>query len=201
MRLLLLVLFSFSNFALIAQSDIGILANSFTEKCATLSVRFPKCGEHENSLAKFTLMNGRFPDDEKWVKDGEIVSANSIKTENSFRNNEDIQALINSAKVYLESEDLDFTLEFQNEEYKYIHAAQVYLDYKKSLIQSSEVKQNTFSGCILQALGVQAVIDSFLTKMTKQTIIKLVAKLAKRYLGWLGAAIAVIDFIECYYGD
>lgn len=52
--------------------------------------------------------------------------------------------------------------------------------------------------CALDALGIPAAYITGQAKtLTKKAILKVAKKLATRALGWVGAAIAVVDFAAC----
>lgn len=52
--------------------------------------------------------------------------------------------------------------------------------------------------CALEALGIPAgIIVGSAKTLTKKAILKAAKKLAARTLGWVGAAIAVVDFASC----
>lgn len=60
--------------------------------------------------------------------------------------------------------------------------------------------QSNIGNCVLEALGVNAVINGFkggIKKLGKRGALKLFRKVALRYLGWVGAAVAVVDFADC----
>ncbi|APY10086.1 hypothetical protein BWZ22_02025 [Seonamhaeicola sp. S2-3] len=74
-------------------------------------------------------------------------------------------------------------------------------DIASILIGSQNVyAQSMIGSCVLEALGVNAVIKGFkggLKKLGKKGALKLFGKVASRYLGWVGAAIAIVDFADC----
>lgn len=58
--------------------------------------------------------------------------------------------------------------------------------------------------CIKEAIGFEGVIEVLRTRALstyagKKLLIKAIGKFATRSLGWVGAAWAVADFIDCYY--
>jgi hypothetical protein len=71
--------------------------------------------------------------------------------------------------------------------------------------------QNTYAqsgigNCTLEALGVNAVISGFsggIKKLGKKGVLKIIRKVATKYLGFVGAVIAVLDFADCmgWFGD
>lgn len=174
------------------------LSELYREKCASFSLKFPKCSDKGGQpITKFGNYYGNCIDDEQWVLDGQYVSAANNDVEERIKNDAHFKYSVKSASELVKSKGFNLDDEFLGKEYLYIHAAQVLLDFDKA--KSFEVaKQNTIAGCILQAIGVKALIDE---GMTRAALIKCVSKLAKRCLGWFGAAVACIDFIECYFTD
>ncbi|MDN3593950.1 hypothetical protein [Zunongwangia endophytica] len=60
---------------------------------------------------------------------------------------------------------------------------------------------DTLGGCIMDAVGIAAVFELFghglNKKMKKKAIKKVIRKVAVKYLGYVGAALAVYDFVDC----
>jgi hypothetical protein len=56
--------------------------------------------------------------------------------------------------------------------------------------------QDTFD-CAIRAVGIDAVITLFNGKVTKEIAKKAIKKIAKRALGWVGAAWAAYEFGDC----
>lgn len=53
----------------------------------------------------------------------------------------------------------------------------------------------------MQAIGINAIYDAWFGKFaTKRLLLAAVGKIATRYLGYVGAAIAVYDFADCMWG-
>lgn len=83
------------------------------------------------------------------------------------------------------------------------------LDYEfASLLSFSgyAYAQSGVGNCILEAIGVNAVIQGFrggIKKLGKRGVLRLIRRVALRTLGWFGAAIAVVDFADCmgWFGD
>lgn len=51
--------------------------------------------------------------------------------------------------------------------------------------------------CLLRAVGIDAVIELFNGKVTKEIAKKAIRKVVGRTMGWVGAAIAVYEFGSC----
>lgn len=58
-------------------------------------------------------------------------------------------------------------------------------------------QQSSTYDCALRAFGVDAVIDLFNGKVTKQIVKKAIKKIASRAVGWIGAAWAAYEFGSC----
>lgn len=80
-------------------------------------------------------------------------------------------------------------------------------DYVSSLYSSlgtqayADVQADpTVGGCIGEAAGITVLtkaIQGGLKSLGKQGALKLIKKVASKYLGWVGAAVMVIEFSEC----
>lgn len=80
-------------------------------------------------------------------------------------------------------------------------------DYVSSLYSScgtdafAEVQADpTVGGCIGEAAGITVLTKALqggLKSLGKQGALKLIKKVASKYLGWVGAAVMVIEFSEC----
>ena len=58
----------------------------------------------------------------------------------------------------------------------------------------------TVGGCLGEAAGINLIKDVFeggIKKLGKKGAMKLVTKVASKYLGWIGAAVMVMEFSEC----
>ena len=58
----------------------------------------------------------------------------------------------------------------------------------------------TVMGCLLEAVGVTAImeiLENGIEKMGKSAVKKLLKKVASKYLGFVGGALAIYDFGEC----
>jgi hypothetical protein len=64
------------------------------------------------------------------------------------------------------------------------------------LFVSSMYAQDGYD-CALRAVGIDAVIELFNGKVTKQIAKKAIRKIASRALGWVGAAWAAYEFGDC----
>lgn len=148
------------------------------------------------------------PYDEYFGADGPVVAAISPQEEEETRVS--LQGQINEAKTYLNSHGLDFSDVYASDDYQYIHAANLVMEMEDVMgipsggggpIVLEAVRENTTFGCITQAIGINALYDAWFDKFaTKRMLIAAVGKLATRYLGWVGAAVAVYDFIDCMWG-
>lgn len=156
------------------------------------------------------------PYDEVTAADGLTIIAASIEDEAAART--ELLGTIDAAKNYLNSYGLDFSDEYSSDDFRYVHAAnllievieregdpstygQVSVNGKKTASgQYKESKQDTIIGCILKATGIKALVDAWANKAaTKAMIFKAVGKVASRYLGYVGAAIAMYDLAECLF--
>ena len=86
--------------------------------------------------------------------------------------------------------------------YMAIHAANSLMDIKDQLaaaVQSSPNPQRGFANCVLQAIGYYAMAELIgnFANMSRTAIIRAVSKLIMKRVGWIGAAIAVISFVDC----
>jgi hypothetical protein len=54
--------------------------------------------------------------------------------------------------------------------------------------------------CLLRAAGVTMIVDLInggIKKLGKKGVLKVLKKVASKYLGWVGAAVAVYEFADC----
>jgi len=145
------------------------------------------------------------PYDDVIAADGPIIQAVSQQEEEETRLL--VMEQISEAKVYLNSHGLDLSDEYTYDDPRYIHAANIILEMenRKGIPSGggdiSVSRENTTVGCILQATGINTLYESWFNKFaTKRMLIAAVGKLATRYLGWVGAAVAVYDFVDCMWG-
>ncbi|MET0393616.1 MAG: hypothetical protein ABW019_10770 [Chitinophagaceae bacterium] len=147
------------------------------------------------------------PYDEVTAADGPIVQAISQQEEEQTR--DVMQGQIANAKAYLNYHGLDMSDEFGYDDPRYIHAANIVMEMENTtgipgqggsgLISVS--RENSLFGCAMQAIGINTLYEAWFDKFaTKRMLIAAVGKVASRYLGWVGAAIAVYDFIDCMWG-
>ena len=64
----------------------------------------------------------------------------------------------------------------------------------------SKVIQSQIFDCALSAIGITAIgelISNGISKMGKRAVRVLMRKIASKYLGWVGAAIAAYEFGDC----
>ncbi|WP_417430904.1 hypothetical protein [Halpernia sp.] len=69
-----------------------------------------------------------------------------------------------------------------------------------SLAGNSVYAQSNVGNCILEATGINSLIQlgsGSLKKLGKKGVMKIVGKVASKYLGAIGTAIAVLDFADC----
>lgn len=146
---------------------------------------------------------GYYNDSENLIVGGPYKSASTSSQETYFRTCSLVTSAIFSAKTYLLNEgysDIVNTLDTPNERYKLIHAANALVDLKK-VVNNSSVTNARLANCIFEALGFSALAElgANWAVASRQVIIRAVGKLATRYLGWFGAAIAVASFVDCYW--
>lgn len=153
------------------------------------------------------LTYGFYEDPENLIVSGPYESASSSGQESYFQSCSSVDQAINSAKGYLLSEgyfDIVEQIELSNERYKLVHAANTLLDLKKQVDGTSAGTYHTarLANCILQAIGYGAASELFANWATasRQVILKAVGKLASRYIGWFGTAIALVSFADCMWG-
>lgn len=75
-------------------------------------------------------------------------------------------------------------------------------DYLASIapLFGTQMYAQTVGGCLGEAAGIKIIQDAIqggIKKLGKKGVMKLVRKVASRYLGWVGAAVMVIEFSEC----
>ncbi|PZX59449.1 hypothetical protein [Hydrotalea sandarakina] len=75
---------------------------------------------------------------------------------------------------------------------------------KQSLFLFNTAYAGDFYNCVKTALGIEALFElwrvrALSTYAGKKMLLKAIGKVATRSLGWVGAAWAVADFIDCYY--
>jgi hypothetical protein len=146
------------------------------------------------------------PNDYVTAADGPVIQAVSQQEEDETR----VMLLdqINEAKTYLNSHGIDLSDEYNYDDSRYIHAANIIMEMEdtKGIPGSGGgtipvARENTTFGCAMQAIGISALYHTWFDKFaTKRMLIAAVGKLATRYLGWVGAAVAVYDFIDCMWG-
>lgn len=169
------------------------------------------------------------PNDEVIASYGPTILAASNEDELAAR--DELQVTITAAKNYLSSAGLDFTTEFSNDDFRYIHAANIVLEMEtkegfppegSGLLNMNPInirtnatgtsnhndqaivfetsRENTVLGCLVQAVGIRALYDAWYDKFaTKRMLITMIGKIAARYMGFVGTALAVYDFIDCMW--
>lgn len=75
---------------------------------------------------------------------------------------------------------------------------------RSSLFLANPVYAGELYDCVKTALGIEALYElwhvrALSTYAGKKLMIQAIGKVATRYLGWVGAAWAVADFVDCYY--
>lgn len=150
------------------------------------------------------------PYDDVTAADGYIVQAASLQEEEQTR--VAMSGQVQNAKNYLNYHGLDLSDEYSYDDPRYIHAANIVMEMESTtgipvpggsggaggMLESRE---NSTFGCVMQAIGITSLYNAWFDKFaTKRMLIAAVGKLATRYLGWVGAAVAVYDFIDCMWG-
>ena len=72
----------------------------------------------------------------------------------------------------------------------------------KMQVGISNIQTTKVANCIFQALGFTALAElgANWAGASRQVILRAVGKVATRYLGWFGAAIAIGSFVDCMLG-
>ncbi len=148
---------------------------------------------------------GFYDDPDNLILEGPYAAANSIPQEDSAKNCAAITSAITSAKDYLNSEgysDIVFELDTNEDRYKLIHAANALVDLKQQMEPSNPSRVDDIANCFFQAIGYAAIaeLSANWASASRQVILRAVGKIATRYLGWFGAAIAVVSFVDCMWG-
>ena len=150
---------------------------------------------------------GYYNDPENLIVGGSYIEASSASVENNTATCASTLALIEDAKTYLTNEGYgDIVRRIYGTEMKFrlIHAANALVDLKSQFNSqwARTSQQGKLFNCIFQALGFSALAELganfFLA--SKQVILAAVGKIATRYLGFFGAAIAVVSFVDCMWG-
>jgi len=152
---------------------------------------------------------GYFYDDENIIVHGSYISASSYTYESNAANCFATQNIVNNARNYLYGNgyhDIVGQIEENdpvNAGFKIVHAANtlVWLKYQMGTL-AERGSQERAVNCVLQAIGYAAIAELSANWATasRQYLLKAVGKLASRYLGWFGAAIALGSFIDCMWG-
>lgn len=79
------------------------------------------------------------------------------------------------------------------------------LTYPPTLSVDERTNSNTYKvgddpdmyDCLLRAAGIDAVIEIFNGKLSKQIAKKAIRKIIVKYVGWIGAAVAIYEFGDC----
>jgi len=162
--------------------------------------------EDENVVSYTTGKYVGDPNDYVIAADGPVIQAVSQQEEVETRAMLLVQ--INEAKTYLNSHGLDLSDQYTYDDSRYIHAAIIIKEMEDTKgipgIGGGTIpvaKQNSTFGCVMQAIGITSLYNTWFDKFaTKRMLISAVGKLATRYLGYVGAAVAVYDFIDCMWG-
>lgn len=66
-----------------------------------------------------------------------------------------------------------------------------------------DARSNNFMHCLGSATGLYGIYElaTGAAAASRVAILKAVGKFARRSLGWIGAALFVGEFIQCYWGD
>ena len=148
-------------------------------------------------------MYGYYEDPENLVIGGPYNSASSSGQETFFQTCSNVTSAISSARTYLTNEGYsDIVTQLGNESYNLIHAANSLMDLKKQVGMSTNNQAARMANCVFQALGFTALAElgANWAAASRQAILRAVGKVASRYLGWFGAAIAVVSFVDCMWG-
>ena len=67
--------------------------------------------------------------------------------------------------------------------------------------QDTMMSWSKVGGCLLHAIGVNAVKEAILLfgahEVSKKVAIQIFKVVVKKYAGWVGAALIAVDFIDC----
>jgi hypothetical protein len=146
---------------------------------------------------------GYYDDPENFIVEGSYVAAATPADESAYMNCDSMLAIIREADIYLTSEGYwDIVKLYRTERYKLIHAANTLIDLKIQCGYISSVRtaqEAKFFNCVLQAIGYSAIADlgANWASMSRQAMIRAVGKLATKYLSWVGAAVAIVSFVDC----
>ena len=153
------------------------------------------------------VVYGYYDDPENLVVEGPYEAASSSGQEAFLQTCSLVTDAISSSRTYLLNEgysDIVSQLDLSGESYKLIHAANALSDLKEQVNGSSGggYQQARIVNCILQAIGYSAIAElgANWASASRQVILRAVGKLASRYLGFFGAAIAVVSFVDCMWG-
>lgn len=150
---------------------------------------------------------GFYDDPEDLIIEGSYTEAGTVAAENAVENCDSMAVLIEDAKIYLLSEgysDIVNLFYGTPRANRLTYAANALVDLKQqySIEWARTANQAKIGNCIFQALGFSALAELGANWATasRQVLLKAVGKLATRYLGWFGAAIAVVSFVDCMWG-
>ena len=148
---------------------------------------------------------GYYQDPENLIFGGPYNSASTSGQESFFKTCSNVTSAIISARNYLINEgysDIVSQIDSQGESFKLIHAANSLMDLKVQVGLSGNNQTTKVANCIFQALGYTALAElgANWAGASRQVILRAVGKVATRYLGWFGAAIAITSFVDCMWG-
>ena len=177
------------------------------KKSTTQSVINPPASTCASTANQNTY--GYYYDNENVIVEGAYISASSVTYENIAAECFASQNIVTNARSYLVSSgyhDIVFQIEEEdptNAGFKITHAANSLIWLRDQMGYVAERgSQERAVNCVLQAIGYAAIAELSANWATasRQYLIKAIGKLASRYLGWFGAAIALGSFIDCMWG-
>jgi hypothetical protein len=157
---------------------------------------------------------GWYTDPDTVILAGPYVIAKTPTYESVAENCSDLIACAAEANQYLINEGYSdiahtyYTVLRPGLRFHVIHAANALIELKENFIleevsrNSGNQVQQKIIQCILEAIGgaTAAELASNWASMSRTQIIKAVGKLAAKHLNWVGAAVAIITFIDCMWG-
>lgn len=146
-----------------------------------------------------------FDDPDNLIVEGSYVSYVSNTQETQMTTCPELLSAIQTARTYLNDEGYDDIvngIDTPSESYKLVHAANTLMDLKAQVANSGSTAEVKLANCVLQAIGYTAISSLVAEWATasRYAILRAVGKLATRYIGWVGAAIAVVSFTDCMWG-
>lgn len=144
---------------------------------------------------------GWFDDMDTCLIPGPYISAKAGPYESMAENCPEFQVVVQDAKTYLLSEGYsDIVQTWTPKAHIIVHAANSLLDLKNQILNATtQSRTEGLWTCIFEAVGVAqlAEIVTNWASLSTREIMKRVAKLLRKNLGWFGAIAATISFVDC----